>query len=274
MSLARFQSSGQTKADRRYDYAAGLASEGEFAAAADLYAQALELAPEWAACWFAYGDMLEKLHNPDEACSAFAKVLALMPDDPFGASVHLYKLGKTSFANSDSYVTGLFDQYATRFDTHLVEALHYRGPEILQAALDYCNQMPDGTGKLRTFRHFIDLGCGTGLMAKALIGRYDHATGIDLSPKMIQAARNSGLYNELYVEELSQALVAQPDASADLVLAADVFVYCGDLAAIFTAVRRVLKADGIFGFSVQSPESQQESADFRLDLLRTMIFPS
>eukprot|EP01037_Dinobryon_pediforme_P012058 gene12058-12148_t len=264
MSLARFQSSGQINADRRYDYATGLASEGEFAAAADLYAQALELAPDWAACWFAYGDMLERLNNRDQACSAFTKVLALMPEDPFGASVHLYKLGQISFANSESYVTGLFDQYATQFDTHLVEALHYRGPEILRAALDACSTASDGTKKLRTFQHFIDLGCGTGLMARALAGRYMCATGIDLSPKMIHAARSSGFYTHLHIEDLLQALVAQPKGSADLVLAADVFVYCGDLATIFAAVRQVLDAKGIFGFSVQIQEPPQDSADFIL----------
>ena len=254
----RFQSSGQTNADSRYDYATGLAEQGDFAAAADLYAQTLEIAPEWAACWFAYGDMLEKLHRNEDACAAFSKVIALMAEDPFGANMHLYKLGKVGSADPSAYVTGLFDQYAPRFETHLVKALHYRGPETL------CSELDQFAGQNRTFTHFIDLGCGTGLMAKALSGRYMRATGIDLSQQMITEARKSGLYTGLHVGELLHFLETQPDHSADLVMAADVFVYCGDLASIFAAVRQVLTADGYFGFSVQLPAVSTEGRPFIL----------
>jgi len=258
MNLTRFQSSGQTNADRRYEYARGLAQDGDFAAAADLYAQALELAPAWAACWFAYGEMLEKLHRTEEACAAFEKVITLMPDEPFGAHIHLYKLGKISSAPSANYITGLFDQYAARFETHLVKALQYRGPELLRHVLD------TSAGSSRIFSHFIDLGCGTGLMAKALSGRTIRSSGVDLSPQMIQNARKSALYTALYVDELLHFLDMQPPASADLVLAADVFVYCGDLSAIFAAVKRILQPDGFFGFSVQVPEDGANMQDFRL----------
>lgn len=258
MSLMRFQSSGQTNADRRYDYATGLAEQGDFAAAAELYAQTLELAPTWAACWFAYGNMLEKLNQTEEACAAFAKVITLMPEDPFGANMHLYKLGKTNAVNPAAYVTGLFDQYAPRFDAHLVKTLHYRGPEIL------CSALEQAGGFARTFTRFIDLGCGTGLMSKALKGQYESACGVDLSPQMIQEARKSGLYTELQTGDLLDFMAMQPAESADLILAADVFVYCGDLAAIFAQARRVLKRDGYFGFSVQLPDAAADHTGFVL----------
>ena len=258
MSLMRFQSSGQTNADRRYDYATGLAEQGDYAAAAELYAQTLELAPEWAACWFAYGNMLEKLNQTEEACAAFAKVIALMPEDPFGAAMHLYKLGKTDNVNPAAYVTGLFDQYAPRFDAHLVKALHYRGPELLYSALEQAG------GFARTFTRFIDLGCGTGLMTKALRGRYENACGVDLSPQMIQEARKSGLYTELQTGDLLDFLTNQRADSADLILAADVFVYCGDLSGIFAQARRVLNLGGYFGLSVQLPDATAKPTDFLL----------
>ena len=49
--------------------------------------------------------------------------------------------------------------------------------------------------------------------------------GIDLSPRMIERARATGLYAELEVAEMVQGLSGKPDASADLILAADAMVY-------------------------------------------------
>lgn len=42
---------------------------------------------------------------------------------------------------------------------------------------------------------------------------------------------------------------------ADLVVAADVFIYIGDLAPVFAAVARVLAPGGVFAFSVEHAES-------------------
>ena len=41
-----------------------------------------------------------------------------------------------------------------------------------------------------------------------------------------------------------------------LVIAADVFVYIGDLAAVCAAVARVLAPDGLFGFTVETHEGE------------------
>ena len=45
-----------------------------------------------------------------------------------------------------------------------------------------------------------------------------------------------------------------PAASVHAVLAADVFIYIGDLAAVFAAVVRVLAPRGMFAFSVEGLE--------------------
>ncbi len=42
--------------------------------------------------------------------------------------------------------------------------------------------------------------------------------------------------------------------SADLLLAADVLVYIGDLSAVFSGAARVLSARGLFAFTVQQAE--------------------
>jgi len=64
------------------------------------------------------------------------------------------------------------------------------------------------------------------------------------------AARN--VYDRLERMELHTMLASEPDASHDLVVAADVFVYVGRLDEIAAQTRRVLRTDGLFVFSVES----------------------
>ena len=49
---------------------------------------------------------------------------------------------------------------------------------------------------------------------------------------MIEKARATGLYAELEVDDMLQGLRSKPDASADLILAADAMVYVADLAPV------------------------------------------
>lgn len=241
-------SSGDLAADRRYQWAAGALESRDFEAARDLFSQVLELAPDWAPGWRGLGEALEALRRRDEAVAAFRKALALDPADIGGARLHLAFLAGESPATAPrAYVTALFDQYAAKFDRHLVEALAYRGPEILDAAL---SRAAPG----RIFAHALDLGCGAGLFGAAFRGKAKRLTGIDLSPAMIEQARGKHLYDRLITADLLDFLAAEPDQSADLAAAADVFVYIGDLAPIFAAVARVLEPGGLFAFTAQRRE--------------------
>lgn len=250
-----FASSGNLVADRRYEYARAAALDGDHAAAADLLEQAVELAPRWAAVWFALGEARERLQAREAAAQAFAQAFACDPADPHGAGLRLALLrGGAPAAMSEAYVRGLFDQYAPRFDAHLVEALAYRGPQIVVAALrKVCEQ------RSRPF-HFdtvFDLGCGTGLMARALAPHFDAMHGVDLSPGMIAEASKTGLYDSLAAAEMIGWLQGQETASADLVVAADVLVYMGGLAPLFPQAARVLDPSrGLFAFTAQRHDGE------------------
>src|SRR5260221_384132 len=102
------------------------------------------------------------------------------------------------------------------------------------------------------FKRAIDLGCGTGLAAAAFVKEVDHFIGIDLSPRMIERARATGLYAKLEVADMVQGLRDRPDASADLVLAADAMVYLPDLAPVLGEVKRVLVTGGLLAFTVET----------------------
>ena len=106
------------------------------------------------------------------------------------------------------------------------------------------------------FKRAIDLGCGTGLAAAAFANGVDHFIGIDLSPRMIERSRATGLYAELDVADMLQGLRARPDASADLIVAADAMVYVAELTPVLAEAARVLAAGGLFAFTTETHDGE------------------
>jgi predicted TPR repeat methyltransferase len=250
MPARLFLSSGDLVADRRFEFARDLQLKGDLAAAADLLLQATELAPGFASAWFTLGEIREQLGERDAAIAAFRKALSADPEDRHGASLHLMLLGAQELsAMPQAYLRALFDQYAPKFETALVDDLGYRGPALLFKAVLAARL---AVRKPAFFKRAIDLGCGTGLAATAFAREVDHFIGIDLSPRMIERARATGLYAELEVADMVQGLRDKPDASAELVLAADAAVYLSDLTPLLREVKRVLVTGGLLAFTVET----------------------
>ena len=250
MPARLFMSSGDMVADRRFDYARDLQLRGDLVAAEDLFVQATDLAPGFATAWFTLGEVREQLGDRAGAILAFRTAELTDPGDRNGAGLRLMRLGAADIGGMrPTYVTALFDQYAPRFDAALVDNLGYRGPALLLAAVVIARTE---AGRPPAFGRAIDLGCGTGLAARAFAPIVDDIIGIDLSPKMVERARATGLYAELAVAEIVEGLQCRLDASADLILAADVMVYVHDMAPLLAEVARVLAPDGLFAFTVES----------------------
>lgn len=248
-----FASSGDLIADRRYQWALGLAARGEFAAAADLLAQTVEPAPHFAAAWFALGTMRERLGDRSGAVAAFEQARAADPEDYHGARLALARLGAGEAipALTAAYVRRLFDQYAARYETALVEHLDYRGPTLLVGAV---TEVMRAAGQPLHFGSMLDLGCGTGLCGAAFRPFGGRLVGVDLSPAMVARAAAKGVYDRLAVAELTSFLAAEAASAArhDLVLAADVFVYVSDLNPVAAAAARVLAPHGLVAFTVET----------------------
>jgi len=250
MPARLFLSSGDLTADRRFEFARDLQLKGDLPAAADLLMQAIELAPDFTSAWFTLADIREQLGEHEAAVAAYQKAQTSDPGDRHGAGLRLMRLGAEPLAGMpQAYVQTLFDQYAPRFETSLVDDLGYRGPALLFKAV---LSVRSAARKPAFFKRAIDLGCGTGLAAAAFAKEVDHFIGVDLSPRMIERARATGLYAELDVADMLQGLRARPDASADLILAADVMVYVHDMTPLLAEVARVLAPDGLFAFTVES----------------------
>lgn len=242
-------SSGDMLADRRLEIARQFEARGDYEAAIDLMGQAMEIVPGWAIGWFRLGEILLKGGRKDEAAGAFRRSMELDPPDKAGAAVKLAILEERSLGRMpDAYVRTLFDDYAARFDEALVERLQYRVPGVMRQVMDEIRP------PMRK-EAILDLGCGTGLAGEAFLSRADLIDGVDLSPGMIAEAQKKGVYASLDVADVVEWL-GTCRAQYDIVLAADVLVYIGDLTPLMAGVKKVLRPGGQFCFSVQDAEGE------------------
>jgi predicted TPR repeat methyltransferase len=232
---------------------AALKKSGDLAQALSSYEHALRLRPDYAMAEHYRANALRTLGRREEAIAAYRHAQQLGAD-PAGIAFALAALGEGELPSSApaDYIKGLFDQYAGHFDQHLVGVLGYRTPELLKGLLH------DHMGGAPVLDAALDLGCGTGLCAPMLRPLARRLAGVDLSEKMLDKALEAGLYDELACADIVEWL-RQQEAAWDLVLAADVLVYFGDLAPLFGQVARVLRRGGWFGFSVESLAAESSS---------------
>ncbi len=276
-----------------------LTKRGEIDQAVACYERAVALRPEYAAAQIGLGNVLERLGRVDEAIACFRcaaelepgvvaahhylgnclldrgaakeavacyeQVLRLEPEHPVKHLIAALS-GRASERAPSDYVEKLFDQYADRFDAHLVGTLNYSVPEKLVALL-----RPFFDPKTERWR-ILDLGCGTGLSGMALAPCARELVGVDLSARMLEKARDRHLYHRLEHLDLVTMMRGEPVSSYDVVLAADVFVYFGRLDELVDEARRLLRSAGLFAFSVESLDAlvgeapAQDAPDYQLNV--------
>lgn len=213
------------------------------------YKCAIELAPDMAEAHQNIANLYSELKQKNLAIQHYQEVLRLQPDN---ASV-AYMLQAMTTATTHQptpataptqYVKNLFDGYADYYDQHLTKKLQYQAPQLLFNRLKAFTVMPEQSWQI------IDLGCGTGLCGELLKPYAKNLIGIDLSTKMLYVAKSRGIYDELIQGDIAETL-EQKNLLADLIIAADVFIYIGDLAAIFEQAARLLNDHGLFAFTVE-----------------------
>lgn len=251
MSVLPFAASGDPAFDRRLDWARAYGEAGETEVAAQMLADLVAEAPDFAAAWFLLGEMREQAGDRAGAIAAYGEILVRAPDDPFGAGLRLARLGATvdEGAMSPAYVRTLFDQYAERFDEALRTRLAYRGPELLAEALNAaCRKL----GRVMRFACALDMGCGTGLAAPYLAEVAERLEGVDLSPAMLAQADRLGLYGALHEGEMGAVLAQAAPRTYDLILAADALCYVADLSVLFQSAASALAPGGLFAFTLET----------------------
>jgi predicted TPR repeat methyltransferase len=252
-TLALSQTSAQTSppaAELWCARGAALKKSGMLTQALDSYEHALLLRPGYALASHYRANVLRALGRREGAIAAYREARALGADAAeIDFALAALGEGELPAAAPADYVKGLFDQYAGHFDRHLLGVLGYRTPELLAGLLQ--PHLATAAGTERPLDAALDLGCGTGLCAPFLRPLALRLAGVDLSEKMLDKARDAGLYDELACADIVPWLKDR-QAGWDLVLAADVLVYFGELAPLFTRVARALRPGGWFAFSVET----------------------
>ena len=217
---------------------------GQFQRAVEVFDRALQLSERKFTAHRGRVLALLRLGRLDEAREACGRALEINPRDTSCRFAHAALSQQKVAAAPADYIVEMFDQFAETFDDELRGELDYRSPEQLhEAVLAVMGGAPSGWT-------IVDIGCGTGLCGLLFRDMAARLIGSDLSPRMIEKARQRGAYDELRVEPLDDTL-SQATREFDLVVAADVFVYVGDLDPVFGACATALKPGGLFAFSTE-----------------------
>lgn len=186
----------------------------------------------------------------EEAIAAYRRAVELDPAAPHARHLLAVMGGEEIPPNTPpELVAKLFDQYAEDFDRSLVGELKYQGPWLIEEAVRTARAGADPNARLE----ILDLGCGTGLAALQLLSIASTVDGVDISSAMIEKARARGIYRRLAVADLMEVL-KHHIAAYDMLVAADVFTYFGDLAPALAAAYATLRGGGLFAFTTELGE--------------------
>ena len=144
------------------------------------------------------------------------------------------------------YVENLFDRYSKRFEASLVDTLEYKTPKLIRDILIKSNHK-------RSLGSVLDLGCGTGLFGLEIRDHCSQLEGIDLSNKMLEIAKHKNVYDKLSQSDIVEYLSSKP-LDFDYFIAADVFVYIGNMTEIFRLIKSRNKQPAQLVFSTEHTE--------------------
>jgi predicted TPR repeat methyltransferase len=186
------------------------------------------------------------LDNPRAAERALQRILAIEPDNLEARHMLSAVNGEPVRSVPPGYSRQLFNWYAGKFDHMLAGSLKYRAPEDMAAILVEAKPGP------RAFSAFLDLGCGTGLVAEALAKHFviERKAGVDVAEKMVEVSRLKGFYDEVIHGDAAEVLADKP-AAFDLIAAIDLFIYVGDLAGLMPLMARALKPGGVQAYTIE-----------------------
>ncbi len=225
---------------------------GEPDSAIEHLRKAVTLRPDYVVAHYNLATLLVESGNRDEAKAHLQQVLKFEPQNEEAHHVMNALEHKNTERAPAAFVRRLFDVYADAFDAHLVNKLAYQIPALLVA------EIQSHLGTAAKDLEVLDLGCGTGLFGAAVSGMSKRVVGIDLSPRMVAKAQARGVYAEVLQTDLLPYLQNAVADQVDIVAAADVFIYFGNLAEIFQHSYRVLRHGGLFAFSVEGDAEQHE----------------
>jgi len=133
-------------------------------------------------------------------------------------------------------VADRYDAWAQSYDDDLA-SWSYQAPTVV--AEKVVSRRPEAASVL-------DVGCGTGLVGRALRARgfAGHILGLDISAASLVIAQQFGAYDSLEQADLQQRLAIEDD-SVDAVVCVGVMTYLPEVDAVWREFARVARPEGL-----------------------------
>lgn len=211
-----------------------------------LFFNAYGLSPQRTEYAVNIAETLTLLHreDPESAIVIAENWLKIAPDDAFARQINAAFKGE-KLDDTKVYSEKLFDNFADNYEL-VLERIAYSVPERIK------NLAGNVEGTI------VDLGCGSGLVGKALKTQQNKIIGIDISQKMLDKAAQKNVYDKLIKADILEYCRQNLAGDApNAVIATDVFGYIGNLAPLLNSLR---------GYKLYfSVEHTTDSEDYKLN---------
>lgn len=198
-----------------------------------------------------------KLDMRETSRDYLERALKINPQDTISRHMLNAITGVTKADSTPDYAQNLFNNYALYYDQHMQGQLNYSIPTHIGRTLHQLH--------LLSLNKALDLGCGTGLTGVVIRESCKQLSGVDIAEKMLAHAKKKNIYDQLIKMELIDFLKQEQD-SYDLIVAADVLPYFGDLNELMELIDKHLNARAYFMFTTEinahSPWFLESSARF------------
>lgn len=219
------------------------------------YRRVLEITPGFAEAHYNLGNTLKKQGKLEAAAACYRQCLEIDPKDSLDARLSLAALGlePMPLRASQAHLEAFYIKKSGAYDNALNPTSTYYGAKLVAQAL---KSQSNESGQM----DILDAGCGTGhvgLLVRDLANRLD---GVDMSPSMLEKAREKKIYDSLYRGDLESFMKDNPE-KYDAITCAATLIHFGDLSPVFSAAAACLRNDGLFVFTVFQNDSDQDGKE-------------
>jgi predicted TPR repeat methyltransferase len=153
---------------------------------------------------------------------------------------------------SDKNLVEHCHRFAEDYDAQARESEWFGGDALFGMMFEY----------IRKGDRLLDLGIGTGLAAQPFHRAGLRISGIDISQAMLAKCRAKRISSDLRLRDLRQPLPFG-DREFDHVIAVGVLHFIEDAGMLVRETSRVIKPDGVFGYTALCPEDESKDVSLQ-----------
>jgi predicted TPR repeat methyltransferase len=230
--------------DSLYNLAGCYHTVNKFEDAINCYVSLLKKEPQHQSAMNNLAYIYHKTGRIEQAESYYKQLLNVNPEHASADHMLASISGNHRSSAPLSYIKEVFDNYSDHYEDSLTNKLQYSLPDKLHT-------MVSGLSGQKQFNQLLDLGCGTGLVGESFRKSVRTLHGVDLSANMIKIADNKKIYDLLITNNIDDAITDIENDCYDLLIAADVFTYIGEINGLFKRLYEVGTSDCHLYFSVE-----------------------